>query len=548
MIGVVVNSSERAVVEEFFELFKTPWEFYSEGGRYDVVLYAGKLDDLEKISARVVILYSSEECGADKRRNIVVRQHRGGEIAFGDIRIPVYGRVAWLTGSSTAIPTACLVELTDPILVRIGYDLFSEIRTLLSSGQPASNSFVPTVDLHIALLRRLIVGCGLPLTEVPPVPAGFSFIACLTHDLDHPSLRCHKFDATMWGFLYRATIRSVADTARGRLAPKKLLKNFSAAARLPLVYLGLAEDPWFQFQRYVDIEQESKSTFFLIPFANTAGRTAPQRRAAGYDSIEIRDKIRSLVAEGCEVGVHGIDAWTESALGTKEKDRVSTVAGVESAGVRMHWLYFDQGSAAALEEAGFSYDSTVGYNETIGYKAGTTQAFRPFGARELLELPLHIMDTAMFYRAYMNWTESEAWSRVALLVEHASCSGGVLTVNWHDRSLAPERLWEDFYVRLLSELSRKRALFLTGSEAAAWFRARRSVAFEETRDGRLAVRVTRKVSHAHVPLRLRTYSAQQPPSSVVDIERTQEMFVDTSFSDIAYVESAALESKAPASR
>jgi hypothetical protein len=137
---------------------------------------------------------------------------------------------------------------------------------------------------------------------------------------------------------------------------------------------------------------------------------------------------------------------------------------------------------------------------------------------------------------------------VALLLEHASCSGGVLTVNWHDRSLAPERLWEDFYVRLLSELSRKRALFLTGSEAAAWFRARRSVAFEETRDGRLAVRVTRKVSHAHVPLRLRTYSAQQPPSSVVDIERTQEMFVDTSFSDIAYVESAALESKAPASR
>jgi len=42
----------------------------------------------------------------------------------------------------------------------------------------------------------------------------------------------------------------------------------------------------------------------------------------------------------------------------------------------MHWLFFDSESAGKLEEAGFSYDSTVGYNETIGYRAGTTQAFK----------------------------------------------------------------------------------------------------------------------------------------------------------------------------
>jgi len=34
----------------------------------------------------------------------------------------------------------------------------------------------------------------------------------------------------------------------------------------------------------------------------------------------------------------------------------------------MHWLFFDSESAGKLEEAGFSYDSTVGYNGTIGYR------------------------------------------------------------------------------------------------------------------------------------------------------------------------------------
>jgi len=36
--------------------------------------------------------------------------------------------------------------------------------------------------------------------------------------------------------------------------------------------------------------------------------------------------------------------------------------------------------------------------------------------------------------------------------------GGVLTVNWHDRSIAPERLWDDFYLDLLDDLKRPETL------------------------------------------------------------------------------------------
>ena len=70
------------------------------------------------------------------------------------------------------------------------------------------------------------------------------------------------------------------------------------------------------------------------------------------------------------------------------------VTGESSIGVRIHWLLRDENTFPALEEAGFAYDSTVGYNETIGYRSGTTQVFRPAGVRSLLELPLHDQDGA----------------------------------------------------------------------------------------------------------------------------------------------------------
>ena len=44
-----------------------------------------------------------------------------------------------------------------------------------------------------------------------------------------------------------------------------------------------------------------------------------------------------------------------------------------------------------------------------------------------------------------------------------SSSGGALTVNWHTRSLSPERLWGDFYKELLAEIQTHRVWFGTAA-------------------------------------------------------------------------------------
>ncbi len=546
MLGVIANPADECVVREFFELFKTPWEFYQPGRHYDVVLCDGDAD-LDDISAKLLLVYASAETRFDGKQRISVQsRHQGAELFFAGTTLPIHGHAVtfrpWgnlVASDKRSSESAAFVDCAGGRLyARIGYDLFQEIHTLLAKGQPSAHAASPTLDLHIAFLRDLITGCGFPVVEIPPVPDSYPFITCLTHDLDHASIRRHKFDSTIAGFLYRSTIGSILNWRRGRMPLKNVLANVSAAARLPFVYAGIAADFWSAFDRYLDLEKGRPSTFFVIPFADHSGEVAtglttgaaPEKRACRYDISHIAGKIRRLRSHGCEIGLHGLDAWCKSERGRQEATRISEVSGDAEVGVRMHWLYRDERTPKVLEEAGFAYDSTVGYNETVGYLAGTNQVFKPLQAAHILELPLHVMDTAMFYPDYLDLSEDQAWQRLVPFFDHASRNGGVFTVNWHDRSISPERLWGDFYVRLLDELTARGVWFCTAKEAVSWFQKRRSAVFEKVDDesDALSIRVVAKAGNDLPGLRLRfhaprnTYIGSRSPSS-------EPAYSDTSF-------------------
>lgn len=504
MIGVVADPMSHDVVRETFELLKTPWEIARNGRRYDVVLSAGGRG-AEAVTAKLVIVYSAATTPVDEAAEARVgRPRRGRSLSYGTARLPLYGdSVGFGSGEGVGLAmseppheAAGYVHRADGrMVVRLGYDLFAEIRALLTSGQPPANAGVPTLELHLSVLREAITGAGVPLVEIPPVPEGHDLVACLTHDVDHPAIRHHRWDHTALGFLYRATVGSVLDACRGRARGRDVVTNWGAALRWPLVHLGLANDFWADLGRYRQIDGDRRSTFFVIPFKGRPGRTltgqAPAMRAAGYGVRDIADEVRRLKSSGCEVGVHGIDAWVDGVKGRDELKEVWNIVGGGEIGVRMHWLYTAEGTAATLERSGFAYDSTSGYNETVGYRAGTTQVFKPLDATRLLELPLHVMDTALFSPRYLNLAPRAARARVRELTDQTVRLGGVLTVNWHDRSLAPERLWGDVYRDVVTDLRSRGAWLATASQAVAWFRRRRTIEFDSTD----AVRATVPVDH-----------------------------------------------------
>jgi hypothetical protein len=93
------------------------------------------------------------------------------------------------------------------------------------------------------------------------------------------------------------------------------------------------------------------------------------------------------------------------------------------------------------------------------------------------------MDTAMLYRGRMALLSDEANVLSSKVVRDARSYGGVLVVNWHDRSLAPERQWGHCYDYLLDQLEASTPWFATMNDAAEWFRWRRSVRFVSEGDG-----------------------------------------------------------------
>src|ERR1700681_1359506 len=130
MIGVLADPAEQDVVREFFELFKTPWEFYRRDRRYEVLICAGggQFDE----TAKLVLFYSGRKTHFDdeheiqtgsQRRHTCILSHQGNGL-------PIYGETVTfpekgfglLTDVDSQEYVAYLSRLRERVLVRIGYD------------------------------------------------------------------------------------------------------------------------------------------------------------------------------------------------------------------------------------------------------------------------------------------------------------------------------------------------------------------------------------------------------------------------------------------
>ena len=101
MIGVVTRAEERDIAREFFELFKTPWEFSRANGRYEVVIDDGAA--INHHPAKLVIIYGSQPTAFDRsRKNLVGPPRRETTLSYNGDRIPVYGSCVTFPSAGTS--------------------------------------------------------------------------------------------------------------------------------------------------------------------------------------------------------------------------------------------------------------------------------------------------------------------------------------------------------------------------------------------------------------------------------------------------------------
>jgi hypothetical protein len=343
-------------------------------------------------------------------------------------------------------------------------DIFRKVSDFLNEGQPHLHE--PLCDILLDELRQELKKYTI-LVEIPPAPWEYPYVVALTHDVDVLSVRECRF-LTVGYAAYQCIKQG----------------NFCAGLRLLCAKCGIGHDPWMLFERWKTFEDQLgvRSTFFFVPKKGEPGMRAHPYRAVGY-AIK-KDILRELTREGWEVGIHGIDNWADAEKGKCEMTAISS----ESVGNRTHWLMFDDKSWQMLDDAGYTYDTTFGYNDDAGFRAGTLQVYRSRCVEKLLELPLHIQDLGLFGK--FCWAPTvKGWEKTPCLhlneptarmhcnhiFDYARKYGGAITMLWHYENLVPPRDWSEFYSDLVKRALADGAWVTTAGNVVAWFEARRQI-------------------------------------------------------------------------
>ena len=372
------------------------------------------------------------------------------------------------------VPGFCgnLIDLTEN-------DYFRTITTFLNKGE--FHLHEPKCEIILDQIRQKIKKFTI-LVEILPNPWNHPFMVSLTHDVDLISVRERR-----WLSVGNAAFRCM------------LQGSFHSGIQIILAKFRICSDPWDNFTEWMEMEQKLgvRSTFFFLPSSNNPGLFAPPIRS-GFYSVE-DTPIPTLIKNGWEVGVHGIDNWISVEMGLSEISFFKKI-GLRDIGNRVHWLMFGDKSWKFLDQAGYYYDSTFGYNNDIGFRAGTLQVYRPAESNRLLELPLHIQDIALFggscwelsdnlwkHETCLNLSMPEAEKKIDVLIEYAEQYGGVITLLWHYDSIAPPKDFSLFYRGLIQKIKGAGAWISTANNIVTWFSNRRAFIISYTNDEKLLI-------------------------------------------------------------
>lgn len=381
----------------------------------------------------------------------------------------------------------------------------------------------PTLDLMLEEVRRVLRREVRHYLELPPSPWGYAYTMTLTHDIDILSLAEMPVARTFLGYFYRSSVLNWRRWRAGKVGTSEFCRTLWEMVRTGAAKAGWGTDVWQRaLPQLLKLEEELgvRSSLYFMPFPNKPGilpealgkeadrketpaeypdslsesphtsvsapapASAPANRASFYDVVNYRELLRSLEAGGWEAGVHGIDAWHDSEAAGEEYLRVAALTGQTKLGVRMHWLYFQSpDSFQSLEKGGFEYDSTFGFNEAAGFRAGTLQPYHPLNCSRLWELPLHIQDGALLGEEHLDLNREEAFLAAKPILRWAKRLGGVVSLLWHNQSFTAPRFWGEVYERLIAQGREDGAWIAVPREVLGWFRQRRQCGIRLTQEG-----------------------------------------------------------------
>jgi len=292
-------------------------------------------------------------------------------------------------------------------------------------------------ELLLNLLKIIFENNGKSIKTRKYWPEDAPYAVCLTHDVDN---------------VYKWWL-------------KKIVSYVVKQRKIREVCTSIGKKEYWNFDKIIDLEEKYgfRSTFF---FLTTKRDTQPR-----YNIKKLKGLISVLNENGWEIGLHtGLNSYDDYNKMLKEKRKLEKVLEEKISGLRNHFIRFDVPETWQIQEkSGFSYDTTLGFRETVGFRAGFCHPFLPYDFKndesfKILELPMTFMDNTIF-------SSEDPYKTLDKLIEMVKKFNGLLVVNWH-QSVFDEKDYPNhirMYESMLKRFKRDKAFVSTCYNLAKWW-------------------------------------------------------------------------------
>lgn len=278
----------------------------------------------------------------------------------------------------------------------------------------------PIVDEYADLIWKCLVHLGYQGTRKKQ-----NYELIITHDVDE----IQKWDSSS----------TATKTVAGDILKRKSLKLAQANLKqIKATKKGLIKDPYDTFEELMDLSETKgvKSHFFFLHYG-----THENDQNYSWDNPHVAEAIEKITKRGHHVGLHpSYNTFNNLDLLQTEKTEFESKFNKTVSSGRQHYLRFETPTTwQNWEDVGMTWDSTMYYSETLGFRCGTCRDFPVFNVLTkktlaLRELPLTFMDITFFKRIENNESE-ELLTELKSYINTVRKHGGTFIMLWHTNYL-----------------------------------------------------------------------------------------------------------------
>jgi len=440
-----------------------------------------------------------------------------GYFSWKDLQIPYFGKACADVDGEPFLsdvngnPLITIKQQNDRTTSTIGFDILNPIYFFLCGLEeldavtydefgrfPHSSSTLfkenlmhtPVVTAYMDILgelfKRVHRMIGKTFYRVWPWPNGYDFALGLSHDTDE---------------IERFTLKKCAYSLLKREIPQTL-ESFKGT------FKQLEKNDYWTFSKIMKMEKKYnvRSTFFFSGLTDDERSSRPMKERMGKELAytvsdpSIKKLYREIAGMGWEVGLHS-SFTSNNAPSTlkKEKDIISGIIEKDVGGVRQHFLRFKlRDFFLALEEAGFRYDSSVGYSSHSGFRAGSCYPYLFFDDRSrkrgnIMEIPLAIMEVTLSEKKSVSPSRI---SNAALgIIDIIKRFNGGSAILWHNNRYFDKEYsgWGKAYEMVLKKAVVDNGYLASLEDIRNWVEVRKNVVIKEA-GSVLKVKTTMPVS------------------------------------------------------